>query len=679
MTETVGHFGLPPDGVAVFAGVLGILIWALRRQADRRLRQLDEVMSKQGVRGLALIAAAASLGYYTFYLRGGPRIIDSTYYWLQANTFASGHLTLPLLHPTASLRGRFLFFDSAHSRLSVLFPPGYALILALGMLVKSPQFVGPCIASLLVLVTAALARRVFDDSRIALTAAVLSTICVALRYHTADTMSHGWAALLFTISLWAALGTTWRDWVISGLSAGWLLATRPASALALLVIVAFVLRRSLRRSSLPFALAMLPGVAVWLIYQRVSTGNWLHSTQLAYYAVSDGPPGCFRYGFGSGIGCHFEHGGYVEKRLPNGYNALAALVVTGVRLRWHLLDVLNFEPLALLLLVAAKDAFKVVRARPLIWVPVILVIAYAPFYFDGNYPGGGARLLADALPVEHVLLASWLSNRSRLIPALSLSLLGFSFHGSFEHHSLQNRDGGRPMFEEAVIRDAGIHRGLILVDTDHGFALGHQPAAVDARRGIVVARERRDAHDRVLWEQLGSPPVYRYRYPFVRGARATLEPLTIPTPSRWRFEAEAEWPVLSARDAWATPGFPPVGCVSDRRALVIHPSGSAPEIEISLPIPRTGRYRVSVGWVAYESGLVTIGAKIGQNSWKLRANPARFECGSGFGPPIVLSQGEYPLKLEFSRTLIAIDWVELEQADLLVAPEAKLGLRRLVR
>jgi len=37
-----------------------------------------------------------------------------------------------------------------------------------------------------------------------------------------------------------------------------------------------------------------------------------------------------------------------------------------------------------------------------------VMLAYVPFYFDGSYPGGGARLFADVLPLEHVL-APWFS------------------------------------------------------------------------------------------------------------------------------------------------------------------------------------------------------------------------------------------------------------------------------
>ena len=78
-------------------------------------------------------------------------------------------------------------------------------MLALGFLVGQPLGVGPLLGALLVVVTFALALRVTRDRTTALLAATLSAVCGALRYHTADTMSHGLAALLFATAFWAAL------------------------------------------------------------------------------------------------------------------------------------------------------------------------------------------------------------------------------------------------------------------------------------------------------------------------------------------------------------------------------------------------------------------------------------------------------------------------------------------
>ena len=189
---------------------------------------------------LGLFALALSAGYVHHYLAGGPRIIDATSYWLEARALAEGHVTWPIDEPTASVRGRFLLLSGAadHPRLGVIFPPGYPLVLAVGFLFGVPLWVGPFIAALLVLATYRLAKTVTRREDIARLAATLSVLCATLRYHTADTMSHGWTALLFAGSLAFTFGAidaeseTKRRFeaALGGALFGWLFATRPISA-----------------------------------------------------------------------------------------------------------------------------------------------------------------------------------------------------------------------------------------------------------------------------------------------------------------------------------------------------------------------------------------------------------------------------------------------------------------
>ena len=180
-----------------------------------------------------------------------------------------------------------------------------------------------------------------------------------------------------------------------------------------------------------------------------------------YYALSDGPEGCFRWGFGGDTGCVFEHGDFINARIPDGYFGLvAALGVTLRRLHHHLLDVANFEPLAFLALIPLAKK----QARLATTLIGLQVLAYLPFYFDGDYPGGGARFFADVLPVEHALAMLGMSlvvkNVERgLHVVLGLALAGFAVHGAFEHGKLRDRDGGVPLFEPDVITQRDLKTG----------------------------------------------------------------------------------------------------------------------------------------------------------------------------------------------------------------------------
>ena len=93
---------------------------------------------------------AAFRGLRRHYLRGGPRIIDATSYWLEARALSEGHLAFAVPEPSAAFRGRFLVSPEASARLAVIFPPGYPAILAVGFWLGAPLAVGPLIAAALV-------------------------------------------------------------------------------------------------------------------------------------------------------------------------------------------------------------------------------------------------------------------------------------------------------------------------------------------------------------------------------------------------------------------------------------------------------------------------------------------------------------------------------------------------
>jgi hypothetical protein len=528
----------------------------------------------------------------------------------------------------------------------------------MGVAAGVPMAVGPVLAAALVGVTYALARRLSGRADVALVAALLSVLCAALRYHTADTMSHGLSALLFaTALLLASYGRSSTD-AGAGLATGWLVATRPfTGAVALVVCLSMMAKKPGRWPA--YAISLVPGLALLALHQEAATGSLLGSAQLRYYALADGPPGCFRYGFGEGIGCRFEHGDFVRARLGEGFGVWAALGTTLRRLWYHALDLGNFEPFALLLLVALAIALKRRKFRPLALGTLGVVIAYAPFYFDGNYPAGGARLLADALPLEHILLAHALVDLgiARWMPTLSLA--GFALHGSFGHRALAEREGGRPMFETAVLERAGIARGLVLVDTDHGFNLGHMPERADPQRNVIVARFRGDDTDRLLWERLERPPVYRYVYLSSRMAAAPqLAPYVIVSGTMWRFEAEHAWPPLAISGGWAHPEFPPHACASARRALRLHPSpGQAVRVEVDLTAPKPGaQYDVVVGWTSASPRSVTVAAEVGSRTERLQLLPAH--CASMTLTNVSLS-AHARLVAVAERDSAALDFVEL--------------------
>lgn len=596
---------------------------------------------------LCFSAFALSCAYLAFYLRGGPRIIDATSYFLSARSLAAGSFSFEVPEPTAAFRGRFLLADATGHRLGVIFPPGYPLLLSLGVRLGVPLLVGPLLGALLVLATFRLALALGQDEKVAWLAALLSVCCAALRYHTADTMSHGLATLLACGGLAFALGRGERPAqpLLAGLCVGLLVATRPLSGLCSLLVCGVGLVRA-PRAWLRLALGLAPGVLLLLLQQRALTGSYLRSVQLAYYAIGDGPAGCFRYGFGPGIGCRFEHGDYVSRLLPNGYGFAPALRNLVVHLRVFASDATNWAPLTLLALYGLARHART-RLGLLGAAIVAQALVYVPFYFDGDYPGGGARFLCEVIPFCQILVARAACDLRLgrwLAPA---SLAGFLVFARPEHELLRDREGGRPMFEPKLVAGAGMTHGLLFVGTDHGFNLGHDPRVSDVQRSLLVARFHGDAHDRDLYEALGRPPTYRYDFDLTGHHAPRLVPY-VPLETR-RSEAEAEWPALMDRGG-AYPIHHPAA--SGGRALRLL-RGSRASFRLRSPVDR-----LEVGWIATDpSPTVVVVRWAGESATTLSATGVGPRAWQLPGPP----PGAAPLlSVELARGQGALDFLTAE-------------------
>jgi hypothetical protein len=175
-TTPLGDFGLPPDAAAWGALLLALLcVWTANGK-----RLLARVPDAHFVAIAAIAAALLSLGYVAHYLRGGPRIVDATSYYLEARGLSEGHVRIPFGFPGGSFRGRFLLADGSGESLAVIFPPGYPALLALGFVAGAPLLVGPCLAAVLVVLTFQLALRLFGRSDVARLAALLSVSSATL-------------------------------------------------------------------------------------------------------------------------------------------------------------------------------------------------------------------------------------------------------------------------------------------------------------------------------------------------------------------------------------------------------------------------------------------------------------------------------------------------------------------
>lgn len=587
---------LAPGGPRWFASLLD---FASLAELSRRRRFLTVA---------AFAAAFMSLGYIAFYLRGGPRDALAPAYWLQGRALSHGDLSWAAAEPSASFRGGHLLF-APPDHVAGIFPPGYPLLLAAGFLVGAPMLVGPLLAAALVIATWFLAREIALASgetgdraeAIARVAVGLSVVSAALRAHTADALPHGAAAVAVTLALACAFHARRvaepRLHGLAGLAVGAAGAIHPASAVPVgAVVAALAVGDRERARAVSWAIAAaLPGVLLLLLANRSATGHALASPLSIYFGAIEPRP-AFRVG--------------------------DALLTTVRRLRAHLLDFDNLEPLALLAIV---PLLRPPRSRAVVLVALVvagLIVLAAPFDASSVAPGTGARLLVSAIPIEHALAALALAHlfpqrlANAAVGTMALALAGFAVHASHDHARLAASGAGRPHFEPDVVREAGVEYGLVYFEDDDGFELAYDPA-IQASHGMLGVRMRGDDHDRLLWDLLGHPPIHRYMpapppaaSPAASGsAAASVPPAKDAPPSAgegphetsasvvswtppgegsdtWRFEAEADWPAAAQSGGRVEVEEGVASCASDGKVLTLTPTSPQASTTLALPVPR---------------------------------------------------------------------------------------------
>ncbi len=657
---------------------LGALVVAWRLRGRGPTGALSERALRWIVLGASVASAALSVGWVVEVLRGAPRVIDATTYVLEARVVASGAFGFDAGELPTRAAGRFLVRDvtAAGAHLAPIFPPGYPAVLAPFVALGWPLALGPLLAAAIPWPTASLARRLARrfglddaDTRLATAlAAVLAAVCGTLRFHTAETMSHGLGALLGPSALagslaWVEIDAATADRKSArtraaialgvGLVLGLLVATRPFTGVAFALACALVVGRALDRAGALLTIAgAAPGIALLVLHQRATTGGFGLSSQTLYYALSDGPSGCFRWGVGGAIGCREEHGPFLAKYQPEGFGALALAGTTARRLLAHAADALNAAPLGALVVAPALVAAVRTRAtRAVAGVVPLLVVAYAPFYFDGNLPGGGARLYAEVLPVELAIVASGAIGLARRrhpasLPAIAtalvgLSLVGFGVSGHVGHAAVRDDFAREPPLDAARLAAAGVTRGIVFVASDHAFNLGFDPRARADAGAVELARLREDASDGWLVEARGAPPAFVYA-PDRGAAGAEISPWE--GAPRDRLEGESLWPPIAQRGAWTAPEFVAAPCASRRRALSVRrDAGDRATIDLALPAPLGGR-SVRPVWLV-EAGDVVGAELVRDDEIVARSATVRGHAGCIEGPPIVVPRGTSRLVL----------------------------------
>lgn len=384
----------------VHLGNIVLVGWSLPAGALPRLgeRLADwfggSAPARRGLDRFALLAAlwvtvaAALLSWFSY--ERHPHIPDEVVYLLHARYFAAGKLWLPAPPVPAAFDIDLMNYEPTRWFCPV--PPGWPLVLGLGVLAGAPWLVNPVLGGVNVLLAFLLLRELYDARRARLAALLLAVS----PWHVFMAMNWMTHTLTLTCALGAALAVArtrkggsalWAG--VAGLGAGAAFLIRPLEGFTLGCVLAFGIlagggwKRKVTVAGAFAAGGMLLGVPA-LAYNRLLTGDPLKFPIMAYADKYYGP-GSNALGFGPNRG----FGWGID---PNpGHRPFDALVNANLNTFSINIELLGWSTgsllLAALLLLAGPK-------RPPDWWMVALsgaIFGVHFFYYFSGGPDFGAR------------------------------------------------------------------------------------------------------------------------------------------------------------------------------------------------------------------------------------------------------------------------------------------------
>jgi hypothetical protein len=361
--------------------------------------------------GIALLSAFLTLVFTLTVLHGKPNLVDAMVQLLHARFVAAGQLAGPA--------DRFSEFWQIQNSLVTpngwvsQYPPGYVVLLAIGLRVGAVQAVGPLLVGLTVFFTSLAAERLLRDdiitARLGVIMLALSPFLIGL---AGAYMNHIGAAAFTSAAIYFAVRGRDADnawWsVLSGLAVGGVFSIRPLTAVvaALLVAAVWLTRPSERWQEglvrfLRYSAAALLGITPILVALGAYNQHFFGSPFRFGYVASQGPL--------VGPGFHLNP-------LGQYYGPLQALAYTSsdlVTLSLYLLE----TPIPVVLIVGLFLLFA--RRLPpgvlviALWA-LLPVVANAFYWHHGMFMG--PRMLNEASAGWALLTAIAAVGLVRLIP-----------------------------------------------------------------------------------------------------------------------------------------------------------------------------------------------------------------------------------------------------------------------
>lgn len=352
--------------------------------------------------GVAVIYAVIVYIVGCFVIQQFPNSADEFAYLYQAHTFASGKAVNDA-HPQQEALSPF-FIHTHDGKVFAIFPPGWAAVLSIGVLIHLPWLINPIIAGCTIIVLY-LVSRYFLNHIWSWFVVGIWMLSPMVMLNSASQFSHPLCALLIVGTVWGLLRfqelPNWSHAILVGLCTALAFSTRELTSVALLCIpMICILTQTPQKIRLlcGISLGALPIALFYGWYCSQTTGAWFYPPR---YLLRD------EYlGFGMREIRVFD---YTEQQYFGPYEAWQNTVSNLYRL---LQGTTLFFPLFLLL--GIKTIWQNTWMRAFFFSSLFLIGVYALYPSDGGNQYG-ARFYYEALPMMALLLVYWL-HQSLWIP-----------------------------------------------------------------------------------------------------------------------------------------------------------------------------------------------------------------------------------------------------------------------
>ena len=283
---------------------------------------------------ISLTGVIASFQVAARVFEAEPHVEDEIAYVWQAKVLAQGQMTAPTPPDPQSMYIPFVVDENGHR--SAKYPPGWPMVLALGILLNIRTWVNPLLGGLMVWLTFRLGQKIWN-SLTGVLAALLTVTSPFFLIMSGSLDSNAWSLVLSIIFVLAWMDTfhmgtgeeplskkfipSWLIISVAGLSLGMLVITRPLTALG--VALPFFLHGTvivwrgdagIRRHVLVIGTIVLLVGALFPVWEFAVTGNPFTDPYTLWWSFD-------RIGFGPGIG--LEPGGHT---LSNGIQNARVMV-----------------------------------------------------------------------------------------------------------------------------------------------------------------------------------------------------------------------------------------------------------------------------------------------------------------------------------------------------------------